>query len=631
MEKRYSYLWNFFAVSDAVSFKAVCYICNHTLSYRTTITNLKKHLVTRHPEVQIQSNAVVLNEDIADILSRAPENKVMSISKNESPKFKLAEKRPIESPNTDSSIVKLKKVEPDFTFPRKMNSQTKKQIDYALLYMFTKDLHKFSVIEDEGFQAFVYALNSQYEIPRISSVSEQMLPYLYEKLKQHVDDALQDGLAVTLSVDSWTSIHNEHFITIKANFLDQNFDVMSVLLDCYCFSEQPTNEKLNEILRNVSTEWSINDKITLIVSNCVYEATTEEQFQMSSYINCVIHSINIIVANSLECISNLLLKVQCIVSCYKQNKIATAELIRNQENLGIAPEDLILSNSTDWYSVFSMLKRYVDLEDFVKTTLCHLDVSLTFLTKEEWDVCREIVEIIKPFETFIKSLSEEKYITSSLAIILSKGLETMLRDLSLKTYHTVTHTVLSKFIEETVEQFNYLYSNNILLISTFLDPRFKDVIFESNIKENLKQSITNIVTANAIPPKEQNISKADESTSEDNSLSIWKAFQSKASQCRPAGTKKNSRASIEIQQYLEDGLLPRSENPMQWWKINGHMYPQLKNLMKQSLAVTCTSVSSDLFFSKLSQILNERRAHLSIEEAKLILFINSNQYLMKID
>ena len=630
MEKRYSYLWNFFAVSDAVSFKAVCYICNHTLSYRTTITNLKKHLMTRHPEVQIQPNTVVLQEDIADLLSRSAENKAVAV-KNDC--AKIREKRSSDAallPN-DSSIVKLKKVEPDFTFPRKMNSQTKKLIDSTLLSLFTKDLHKFSLIEGEGFMAFVNALNPQYEIPDLNAISEIILPDLYEKLKQHVDDALQDGLAITLSVDSWTNIfHHEHFIAIKANFLDHNFDVMSVLLDIYCFSEQPTNEKLSEVLRNVTSEWGINEKIALVVSNCIYETTTEGWLQWD-YISCVIHSINIIVATSLEGLSDLLLKVQSIVSSYKQNRFATSELLRNQENLGNAPDDLILSNLTDWYSIFSMLKRFVQLEDFIKTTICHLDLSLTFLTKEEWNVCREIVEVIKPFETFIKSLSEEKYLTSSLAIILSKGLETMLKDLSAKPYHDVTHNFLSKCIEETVDQFNSLYSNNILLISTFLDPRFKDVIFEPNVKESLKQSIINIVATNVIPTKEQNISKSEESASDDNSLSIWKAFQSKASQCRPTGAKKNSRASIEIQQYLEDGLLPRNENPMQWWKINGHMYPQLKNLMKQNLAVTCTSVSSDLFFSKLSQTLNERRSRLSIEEAKMILFINSNQYLMKIE
>lgn len=627
MEKRYSYLWNFFAVTDASSYKAVCYLCNHILSYRTTITNLKKHLLTRHPEIEIKPNSIVFNDEIAELLNKSADNINSPIIKSDAVREKKAEKRPGESP-ADSSIVKLRKAETDFIFPRKMNTQTKRHVDNALLSLFTKDLQKFALIEDKGFQEFVTALNSQYEIPDLNTVTETLLPDVYEKLKQHVDDALQDGFAITLSIDIWNSIHSESFLAIKANFLDGNFDVMSVLLDCYSFSEQLTHEKLNDILLNVTSEWCINSKISLVVCNC--DNLTEDQMPWDS-INCVIYSINIIVANSLEYINSLLLKVQCIVSCYKQNKLATTELQRNQENLGLVPENLILSISTDWYSVFLMLKRFVDLEDFVKTTLCHLDVSLTFLTKEEWDICREIIEIITPFETFLKSLHEEKYLTSSLAIILSKGLETMLKELSQQSFHEVTTTVLKKCIEETVDRFSSLYNNNILLISTFLDPRFKDVIFEANVKEHLKQTISNIVSLNVVPSKEQNISKQQDTSSENESLSIWKAFQSKASECKPQCSKKNSRASIEIQQYLDDGLLPRNENPMQWWKINGHMYPQLKNLMKEHLATTCTAVPCDIFFSRSAQILNQRRSNLTVDEAKMVLFINSNQYLMKIN
>lgn len=629
MEKKFSYLWNFFLISDAEAGKAVCYLCNHTLSYKTTITNLKKHLQSRHPQVQIQPSSVVIQEDIAEILNRSVENRIMPADKSEA--IRTPVKRSSESSN-DSSIVKLKKVEQDYTFPRKMSSQLKKSIDNHLLSLFTKDFHKLSLVEDSGFQSLVSALNPQYEIPDLKTISDALLPELYEKLKQHVEDALQDGLSITLAVDSWTSNNIEQFISVKAHFLTQNFDSASVFLDCYSFSEQPTTERLNEVLKNITGEWGITEKITLLVSNTVFEQTSEEPLHWD-YINCVVQTINVIVANSLELVSSLLLKVQCIVSCYVQNKLASSELMRNQENLGITSEELILSNTRDWYSIFSMLRRFVDLEDFIKTTLCHLDTSVTFLTKEEWVICREIVTVIKPFETFMKSLSEEKYISSSLGIILSKGLETMLRELSQKPFHTITQSVLAKCIQETVDQFSYMYTNDILLISTFLDPRFKDVIFEPNIRENLKQRIISIVSTNIHQHSEQNISKSDGNTLKDDTLSIWKAFQAKASEFRPTGKKDStaSRASIEIQQYLEDGFLPRNENPLQWWKINGHMYPHLKNLMKQNLAITCTAASYEQYFSKSSQILKERRSNLSVEEAKLILFINSNDYLMKIN
>lgn len=52
--KKSSELWQFFE-ADA-SFYAKCNICKTKISYRTTISNLKKHMKSKHPTVALPDN-----------------------------------------------------------------------------------------------------------------------------------------------------------------------------------------------------------------------------------------------------------------------------------------------------------------------------------------------------------------------------------------------------------------------------------------------------------------------------------------------------------------------------------------------------------------------------------------------
>lgn len=41
-------MWNYFAVVDEIAKKAECKYCKNILSFKTTITNLKKHMKQKH-------------------------------------------------------------------------------------------------------------------------------------------------------------------------------------------------------------------------------------------------------------------------------------------------------------------------------------------------------------------------------------------------------------------------------------------------------------------------------------------------------------------------------------------------------------------------------------------------------
>lgn len=103
-------------------------------------------------------------------------------------------------------------------------------------------------------------------------------------------------------------------------------------------------------------------------------------------------------------------------------------------------------------------------------------------------------------------------------------------------------------------------SNSLLLLSTFLDPRFKNVGFSSQTSDERAKALAINALAVLIEEKdsktEKTISEIETSQEQikDQKISIWSSFDKKASNFGPSGSKK-SRATIEIQRYLEEPLL----------------------------------------------------------------------------
>ena len=52
-KRKRSDLWNFFEPVDEKSSFASCNICKAKLSFKTSTSNLKKHMINRHPTVAI--------------------------------------------------------------------------------------------------------------------------------------------------------------------------------------------------------------------------------------------------------------------------------------------------------------------------------------------------------------------------------------------------------------------------------------------------------------------------------------------------------------------------------------------------------------------------------------------------
>jgi len=74
-------------------------------------------------------------------------------------------------------------------------------IDQQLLKMIVKEYHPFSVVEDVEFRNLIKMLCPNYIIPSRKTVTQSLMPQLFNMTVECVKDTLNNGSAVCLTTD----------------------------------------------------------------------------------------------------------------------------------------------------------------------------------------------------------------------------------------------------------------------------------------------------------------------------------------------------------------------------------------------------------------------------------------------
>lgn len=176
-----------------------------------------------------------------------------------------------------------------------MSATGKLALDDSLLKLFYIDCWPFSMVEDKGFKDFVKMLNPAYSLPSRQTLSKTSLPFAYEKCLNEMKSQIRENVvSVCLTTDCWTSLNNQSFIAISAHYLDIDFELKSVLLECVPFEESHTSVNLSNKIKCVITDWGLDGKVGLVVSdnaNNIKGAITNLNLK---HLGCFAHSLNLI-------------------------------------------------------------------------------------------------------------------------------------------------------------------------------------------------------------------------------------------------------------------------------------------------------------------------------------------------
>lgn len=637
-----SEVWNYFEVESEQNKIAVCSLCKLKCSFKTTISNLKKHLKTKHlgifPVDPRQGSLPPLGTGNPSMAVDTDDVSIIDIGSSTSTSMTCISVNipTLDIPSTSSLRPPAPTQSKIFNFlPKKMVASQRKKIDAALMLLFSLDFQPFRVVEDRGFRAFVEALNPSYQLPSRKNISNLMLSADYEKCLTEVRENMnkENILSVCLTTDCWTSAAQESYIAVTAHYFDPDFVIKSVLLECAPLPGSHTSINLSQELRRLLLEWKLTSKVIMVVADNAKNIQNAIQELHLKKFGCMAHTINLTAQNGLqvEPIKTLLNKIKTCVSYFKRSTLATEKLLRYQMQVGEAhPKKLIQDVATRWNSVFFMVERFVVLEEAIRSTVGLIDKDLPVFTSEEWKMCKDLCTILKPLHEVTKELSGENYITGSLVIVFNRTLLNIYVEKipQIPNIHPSVLEVAKVIANGIATRLDRIEFSGTFSVCTFLDPRFKVHLFQDTVAADFaKKKVIELAMAVILQNTErieEESPVASSSTTNDDISSIWNDVDAIISVVQPV-TSPQARAIAEVQRYLNDKLLPRKESPNDWWRKHQFVYPLLSEVYRKHCCVLATSVPCERMFSKSGQIISERRTSLSSRKVKQLMFLNVNK------
>lgn len=308
------------------------------------------------------------------------------------------------------------------------------------------------------------------------------------------------------------------------------------------------------------------------------------------HLGCYAPTINLIT-------QDLVNKTKEIISHFKRSATAKAKLDQHQKQSGRQPKKLIQSVPTRWNSEYYMFESVIELEDDLKATLAIIGrADWPVLTNSKFLLIREIIKILESMENVTRLMYGEKNVTASSIIVITAGIlnvyqaKMQSRDLS-----ESAKQITKDLFEGINTRLGNLELSNTLIVSTFLDPRYKEVgSAKENTGERARNSVITILTnfldqqAGQKVKRETNDNSGSKTTVDSEKNLIWAAFDAKASQFQPAILNNRVRAVTEVQRYLAEPLLCRTECPMKWWKSHSYNYPNLSKIVRLKFGTVAT-------------------------------------------
>lgn len=275
---------------------------------------------------------------------------------------------------------------------------------------------------------------------------------------------------------------------------------------------------------------------------------------------------------------------------------------------------------TRWNSKFYMIERFLELRDYVYPVLLKCPSAPEMLTREEFEVLDDVINILRPIENVITEISGDTYPTCSLIIPIIHCMDT-----TIQKYipQTVEDTALKEAILLQVgRRFKDVELYQILAIATILDPRFKRLHFQDlRAASSTIMQINNMITTmkkNFDTNNEAQI-LVDKMTTNPG---LWAFHDSLVATSIPPRDDPGG-IDVELRQYLNQLVISRNTNPFQYWQTLKHAYPILFRIAMTYLSVVATSVPSECLFSKAGIIKSDLRNRLTGEKLNALLFLGS--------
>lgn len=282
---------------------------------------------------------------------------------------------------------------------------------------------------------------------------------------------------------------------------------------------------------------------------------------------------------------------------------------------------------TRWNSTHDMFKRILEIIDAVVSTLSILQCPVENLTATEWEIIEHSTEILQICSKVTREICSDQYVSMSKTLIFIRAMTDTIHSFKNNTaLPDDVKQLVSTLLDELNSRFLGYEESEIVTQAALLDPRFKKIAFSGYHSRKLDLAIELLkrkVCQMHLPGVDNEITPANESAATPKSSLLWKNFDEEYK--RTTSTLNPTAAGIiELDRYLNEPLINRYEDPLQWWAKHKLLYPCLFIMVKKLLCVPATSVPCERIFSKAGMVITEKRSRLLASKSSQVLFLNQN-------
>ncbi|KAK0151151.1 Zinc finger BED domain-containing protein 1 [Merluccius polli] len=509
----------------------------------------------------------------------------------------------------------------------------KKELDEALVDMVVKDCQPFTVVNDQGFKGLVKLLDPSYVLPTRQAL-KAMVEERYQKAKREAKALVQQATAVSLTADMWTSMNMEAYLAVTCHFIADGV-LNTTLLGVEHFPKSHTALNMARAKGAIMEEWGIRHKVTCLVTDAASNMLACGRELHLKQAVCVAHAINLMVKKSMDetpGLENLRSSARRIVTLFRSSTTAKERLSQMQERMGRPLHKLLQEVETRWNSTYIMLERLHSEREAVSAAMASLPSEVAMITAMEFSIIQECLGVLRPFNEATVELSAEKRVSASKILPLLKMVSLNLGE-QLAHIHTDMAKHLTKNLQlRLMESLSHYQKTSILTLPTLLDPRFKTLGFlsPSKIEDAIKRLTTEcglVIGQGNVGLQSPHLSTPaavheDEEPST-SSGGLWRHLDATVQRTRQTHNT-TADAIVEVQRYLKEPHINRSDDPLQYWNTHKPLYPHLYILSLKFLCTPAFSVPCERIFSKAGEVVSKKRNRLSPKVLEQILFLNKN-------
>lgn len=512
--------------------------------------------------------------------------------------------------------------------------------------MLAKTCSPTSFVENDGFLTLMKTIPPLYSVPSRKTIST-MQQNKYNVIKKSVMARLKSVNSYCLTADNWTDISNQSYLGVTFHYVFNDLEMKSQCLGVMPLYDRHNSKLLAEQIMTVLESFEIDPKnLTAIITDKAanIRKAVLDIFGESRRLPCAAHSLPHLVPDALnKCaedekalqefssagekppqIDSVILKVKTIVKLVRHSVVASDKLKKLQENDGKNVLKLIMEVPTRWNSTYSMIERFILLEEYAYGATAGCPNRPAMLVPDELLLLKEVASIMEPVKFFINEISGDTYGTSSIIIPLVRCMEKALHSLELKSTQAIAFRQNLQKVIKT--KFGEVEKCLIYAMSTLLDPRFKQDAFENPLdalaarkaidKElrKLKASAQVITTTTTTTTN---------TTPEKKTSNLW-AFHNKLSlNDNQATDDTTSGVCTELHLFWTAKRVGLDADPFGYWLQVKTTFPNLYPIALKYLSVPGTSVASERLFSAAGAIKTLSRNRLTGENVNQLLFLAS--------